>query len=193
MTLCFATNNLNKLKEVASAVGNNFKILSLKELSVVDELPETHNTFEGNALQKAQFVFDKLTIPCFADDSGLEVDALSGEPGVYSAMYAGPQRDDQANIDLLLSKLKEEKNRAAKFKTVIALTGFGEPVFFEGVVPGKIADAPSGHQGFGYDPIFIPDGHSRTFAQMSLQEKNSLSHRAIATAKLITYLRGFEK
>lgn len=189
MKLCFATNNKHKLEEVANAVGKNFTILSLDELSVVDELPETQNTFEGNALQKAQFVFDRYNIPCFADDSGLEVDALNGDPGVFSARYAGPQRNSDDNIDLLLKNLKGSTNRKARFKTCIALVGLGETKFFEGSIDGEILSERKGTFGFGYDPIFKPTGFDKTFAEMTLQEKNNLSHRARAVQKLLQYLK----
>jgi XTP/dITP diphosphohydrolase len=189
MKLCFATNNKHKLEEVAAAVGNNFTIVSLDELSVFDDLPETQNTLEGNAIQKAQFVYNKLKIPCFADDSGLEVEVLNGEPGVYSARYAGPQRNSEDNIDLLLKKIGNNPNRNARFRTVIALEGLGEQKLFEGSVNGKIITEKRGGQGFGYDPVFVPEGGSATFAQMSLEEKNKMSHRAIAVAKLVLYLQ----
>jgi XTP/dITP diphosphohydrolase len=189
MKLCFATNNKHKLEEVAAAVGNNFTIVSLDELSVFDDLPETQNTLEGNAIQKAQFVYNKLKIPCFADDSGLEVEALNGEPGVYSARYAGSQRNSDDNIDLLLKKLGDNPNRNARFRTVIALEGLGEQRLFEGSIKGKIITEKRGNQGFGYDPVFVPEGRSTTFAQMSLDEKNKMSHRAIAVAKLVLYLQ----
>jgi XTP/dITP diphosphohydrolase len=189
MKLCFATNNKHKLEEVAAAVGNNFTIVSLDELSVFDDLPETQNTLEGNAIQKAQFVYNKLKIPCFADDSGLEVEVLNGKPGVYSARYAGPQRNSEDNIDLLLKKIGDNPNRNARFRTVIALEGLGEQKLFEGSVNGKIITEKRGGQGFGYDPVFVPEGGSATFAQMSLEEKNKMSHRAIAVAKLVLYLQ----
>jgi XTP/dITP diphosphohydrolase len=189
MELCFATNNRHKLEEVTKALNDSIRILSLEELSVFDELPETQNTLEGNALQKAQFVFDKLKIPCFADDSGLEVEALNGDPGVYSAHYAGPQRDSDNNIDLLLKNLNNIQNRKAKFRTVIALIGLGETTLFEGSVDGKISHNRKGNGGFGYDPVFIPDGFSKSFAEMSLDEKNTLSHRAIAVRKLAQHIK----
>jgi XTP/dITP diphosphohydrolase len=188
MKLCFATNNIHKVKEVADAVNGQLHILTLNELSVFDELPETKQTLEGNSLQKAQFVFNKIHIPCFADDSGLEVEALGGAPGVRSARYAGDQRDDNANIDLLLKNLDGASNRRARFRTVIALVGFKDLKFFEGTVNGQIITSKKGSGGFGYDPVFLPDGQSKTFAEMSLLEKNRLSHRAIAIQKLVRYL-----
>jgi XTP/dITP diphosphohydrolase len=188
MKLCFATNNKHKLEEVAKAVGNRFKIISLEELSVLEELPETQDTLEGNALQKALYVFNKTSIPCFADDSGLEVEILNGAPGVYSARYAGPQRNSNDNIKKLLETLKSERNRKARFRTVIALVGLGEHKLFEGVVSGVITEHETGNGGFGYDPIFLPDGFQRTFAEMSVEEKNNLSHRGHAVSKLVRYL-----
>ena len=193
MDLCFATNNKHKLGEVRQAVGDAFKILSLEELSVFDDLPETHNTLEGNAMQKALFIYNKMSVPCFADDSGLEVDALNGQPGVYSARYAGPQRNDDDNIEKLLGALADQTNRKAKFRTVIALVGLGPTQMFEGVIEGRITERRSGSQGFGYDPVFQPDQHTRTFAEMSLDEKNKLSHRAKAVAKLIGYLESVKR
>ena len=189
MQICFATNNKHKLHEVANAVQGKIRIISLSELSVTDDLPETQNTFHGNALQKARFVYDHYQIPCFADDSGLEVEALDGEPGVFSARYSGPPRNDKVNINLLLEKLNGKNLRRARFVTVIALVGFGEPRFFEGFVNGEITHQRMGSEGFGYDPVFRPSGTDRTFAEMSLQEKNRLSHRAIAVRKLVDYLK----
>jgi XTP/dITP diphosphohydrolase len=189
MKICFATNNRHKLEEVAKAVPPTIQIVSLTELSVFEDLPETQNSFQGNALQKARFVFDHYNVPCFADDSGLEVEALNNEPGIFSARYAGPQRNDTDNIDLLLKKLTTTINRKARFITVIALVGFGETCFFEGVIEGDITLKPVGTNGFGYDPIFRPGGSTRTFAEMSLIEKNTLSHRAIAVKKLVAHLK----
>jgi XTP/dITP diphosphohydrolase len=189
MKLCFATNNKHKLEEVAKAVGSSFEIISLKELSVEEELPETQDTFEGNALQKALYVFNKTSVPCFADDSGLEVEALDGAPGVYSARYAGPQRNDRDNIRKLLESLKDKSNRKASFRTVIALVGLGEHQFFQGTVKGEITEKERGNAGFGYDPVFQPDGFELTFAQMSMEEKNKLSHRGQAVSKLVRYLK----
>jgi XTP/dITP diphosphohydrolase len=189
MKICFATNNKHKLEEVSRAVNEKITIVSLAELSVNEDLPETQNTFQGNALQKAQFIFERYHIPCFADDSGLVVEALNGDPGVYSARYAGPQRSDKDNTHLLLNNLKNETNRNARFVTVIALVGFGKNQFFEGVIKGMIANHPRGDNGFGYDPIFVPEKTTRTFAEMTLDEKNKLSHRAIAVRKLVEFLK----
>lgn len=190
MTICFATNNLHKLEEVRHKVASlSININSLSDIGCAEELPETQDTIPGNSLQKAIYVFSHYGIPCFADDTGLEVDALNGAPGVYSARYAGPQRNSADNIELLLSKLKDHGDRSAQFRTVITLVGLSpEPVVFEGVVRGVIGTTLRGSSGFGYDPVFIPDGHARTFAELSLSEKNQLSHRAIAVSKLIAFL-----
>jgi XTP/dITP diphosphohydrolase len=187
--LCFATNNKHKLQEVKYAVGDRFIIQSLEELSIFEELPETHTTLEGNALQKAHYLFDKLHIPCFADDSGLEVDALNGAPGVYSARYAGLQKNSDDNINLLLKNLEGVSNRAARFRTVIALVGMGDDQLFEGLIEGEILHERRGTNGFGYDPVFKPLKSPHTFAQMSMEEKNQLSHRSIAVQKLVAYLK----
>lgn len=190
MRLCFATNNKHKLEEAKDIVGENFEIVSLQEINCIEELPETSPTLEGNSLQKAEYVFRKYNIPCFADDTGLEVEALNGEPGVYSARYAGEQKNSNDNIDLLLQKLDASSNRKAQFRTVITLLGLEKnPLFFEGLVRGTITISRRGNTGFGYDPIFVPDGHVKTYAEMTLQEKSSLSHRAIAIKKLEHYLR----
>lgn len=189
MELCFATNNSNKVREVWQLVKPDFSILSLAEIGCHEELAETQNTLEGNSLQKALYVYKTYNIPCFADDTGLEVDALNGAPGVYSARYAGPQRNNEDNMQLLLANLKDKTNRKARFRTVITLIGLEkEPVFFEGEVRGVITSEKRGSQGFGYDPVFLPDGFDRTFAEMDVQEKNTLSHRARAVKKLVHYL-----
>ncbi|MBT1690023.1 RdgB/HAM1 family non-canonical purine NTP pyrophosphatase [Dawidia soli] len=196
--LCFASNNKHKLEEIRQALSDNRRIvgghvdlLSLNDIKCFEELPETRDTMEGNSLQKASYVFDHYHIPCFADDSGLEVEALKGAPGVYSARYAGAHRSDADNIDLLLKNLYGDTNRRARFRSVITLVGLDEkPVYFEGIIPGTIIAARRGTGGFGYDPVFVPEGHSRTFAEMSLEEKNAMSHRAIAVRKLADYLQG---
>jgi XTP/dITP diphosphohydrolase len=188
MELCFATNNKHKLEEVRFAVGGKFSILSLGDIHCFEELPETRDTLEDNALQKAEYVFHKYNVPCFADDSGLEVEILNGAPGVYSARYAGPQRNHDDNIDLLLKNLTGQTNRSAKFRTVIALLGFNGKHLFDGSVDGQIIDVRKGSEGFGYDPVFVPNGYSQTFAEMSLAEKNTLSHRAMAVQKLVAFL-----
>jgi XTP/dITP diphosphohydrolase len=190
MKLCFATNNQNKLREAKDIAGSGFQIVGLEDINCFEELPETQPTLEGNSLQKAEFVFRNYKVPCFADDTGLEVEALNGEPGVYSARYAGEQKNSNDNIDLLLKKLFGQSNRKAKFRTVITLIGIEkEPVYFEGSVKGTIISERRGNEGFGYDPVFVPDGYSKTYAEMTLQEKSALSHRAIAVKKLEQYLR----
>lgn len=189
MNICFASNNEHKLTEIRKAVGNKINLISLKEIGCNEELPETRNTLAGNSLQKAEYVYSHFNIPCFADDTGLEVDALLGAPGVYSARYAGEQRNSNDNIDLLLLNLKNETNRKAQFRTVITLIGLTpEPLFFDGIIRGEIIHECRGTAGFGYDPVFVPEGHTKTFAQMTLEEKNQLSHRAIAVNRLVTYL-----
>jgi len=188
MKLCFATNNSHKLEEVRHVI-KDFQIVSLEEIKCFEELPETRDTLEGNSLQKAEFVFNKYKFPCFADDTGLEVEALNNAPGVYSARYAGPQRNSDDNIDLLLKILHGKENRLARFRTVISLVGFEPtPLLFEGIIDGSITLDKRGSSGFGYDPVFLPDGYAKTFAEMTLAEKNNLSHRAQAVKKLEAYL-----
>lgn len=184
-----ATNNPHKIQEIGSILGPSFLLRSLAEIGCHEELPETQSTIEGNALQKAQYVFDHYHVPCFADDTGLEVDALRGEPGVYSAMYAGPQRSAEDNMNLLLQKLLGQTNRAAQFRTVIALVEPQGVQLFEGIVRGEILTEKRGSQGFGYDPIFVPENCSKSFAEMSMTEKNTMSHRARAVKKLVDYLQ----
>lgn len=189
MRLCFASNNKHKLEEIKNVVGRKFEILSLADIKCNEELPETRNTLEGNSLQKAEYILQHYNTPCFADDTGLEVEALNGAPGVYSARYAGNNRNADDNMALLLQNLKNDTNRKAQFRTVITLIGLqAQPVFFEGVIRGEIITEKRGSSGFGYDPVFVPEGHSRTFAEMTLDEKNQLSHRAIAVKKLADYL-----
>lgn len=167
----------------------DFRILSLEDIGCTEELPETKDTLEGNSLQKAAYVFDRYQLTCFADDTGLEVEALNGAPGVYSARYAGPQRISEHNIDLLLEKLSGIKNRKARFRTVITLIGHKKLHVFEGIVCGTIVEKRSGTAGFGYDPVFQPEGFSRTMAEMSRDEKNRISHRGQAIRKLVRYLK----
>ncbi len=188
MELVFATANQNKVAEVQKLVGQKFKLLSLKDINCNEEIPETANTFKDNALQKAKFIYDKFKLNCFADDSGLEVEALNGAPGVYSARFAGEPKNDSNNTKKLLNELQGKTNRKACFKTVIALIIDGKEEFFGGKIDGQITQDPIGNDGFGYDPVFIPDGYQKTFAQMSLDEKNSISHRAIAFQKLVYFL-----
>ncbi|WKK76412.1 non-canonical purine NTP diphosphatase [Marivirga salinae] len=189
MKICFATNNPNKIKEVAQLLGEDFQLVGLKEIGCNEELREDQSTLEGNAQQKAEYVFDHYNINCFADDTGLEIEALNSEPGVFSARYAGPQRSDKDNMALVLERLSASTNRKARFRTVISAFIDDQKHFFEGIVEGEIANEYNGDKGFGYDPIFIPKGYSQTFAQMSLEEKNKISHRAIAVRKLVDFLQ----
>lgn len=186
--LVFATNNQHKLEEIQLAVGNKFKILSLVDINCTDEIPETQPTLEGNASQKSHYIFDKYGLNCFADDTGLEIEYLNGEPGVFSARYAGPGHQHDKNMDKVLKNLKGIKNRKAQFRTVISLLINGNENLFEGQVKGKILIEKKGVKGFGYDPIFQPEGYDLSFAEMDLMEKNKISHRGRAVAKLIEYL-----
>jgi len=186
--LIFATNNKHKVEEVAAVLPPGIKVLTLSEAGVIAEMDEPYNTLEANALSKARQIFALTGKNCFAEDSGLEVAALHNEPGVFSARYAGEPRSDKANLDKVLEKLGTNSNRQARFRTVIALVLNGTEYLFEGECPGEIAEAPSGTNGFGYDPIFIPDGFSKTFASMEAAEKNKISHRSKATAKLVAFL-----
>ncbi len=187
MELVFATNNAHKLEEVQQMVGDKFVLKSLADIGCDDDIPETGVTFQENAKQKTDYLFQKYSIDCFGDDSGLEIEALNGEPGVYSARYSG-SRDMEKNIDLVLEKLQGQEDRKARFKTVISLFLQGEQYFFEGTVEGRIIAGRTGTAGFGYDPIFIPDGYDQTFAEMSLEEKNKISHRSKAVSKLVEFL-----
>jgi XTP/dITP diphosphohydrolase len=187
--LCFATNNAHKLEEIQAILGDSFELISLAETGCKEELPETGNTLEANSLQKAQYLYDHYQVNCFADDSGLEVNALDGEPGVDSAHYAGPQRSHADNVNLLLKNLGETTNRSAKFRTVITLIQNGEINQFEGSIKGQIISELRGTQGFGYDPFFVPEGYETTFAEMSLAEKGGISHRSRAFGKLVEFLR----
>ena len=179
---------MHKLEEVRAILPANFDLLSLQDVGCVQELPETNPTLEGNAQQKASFVHQHYQVDCFADDTGLEVEALNGAPGVYSARYAGPERNDQANCAKLLQALKHQKNKNARFRTVICLIFEHQEYFFEGVINGTITGEPRGNHGFGYDPIFVPEGSQKTFAEMSSAEKNQLSHRARAVSGLNQFL-----
>ncbi|MBL7884839.1 MAG: non-canonical purine NTP diphosphatase, partial [Bacteroidia bacterium] len=183
-----ATGNQNKAKEIQKLMPSSIQILSLNDISCLEEIPETQATIEGNASQKAFYVFEKYGYNCFADDTGLEVEALNGRPGVLSARYAGEGKDANANMDKILSELNDIENRSARFKTVISLVIEGKQRLFEGVVNGRIAYNKKGEKGFGYDPIFIPEGFDKTYAEMSLDEKNKISHRALAVKKLISFL-----
>jgi XTP/dITP diphosphohydrolase len=190
MEIIFASNNLNKIREINNILGNSFTLLSLQDLNINEDIPENEMTLEGNALYKARHIFKASGKNVFADDTGLEVEALNGRPGVHSARFAGENKDSDANIEKLLSLLENETNRNARFRTVIALILDGKEYLFEGTVSGKIIRARRGKQGFGYDPVFIPDGKSVTFAEMDLEEKNMISHRARAFEKLRHFLLG---
>lgn len=187
--IVFATNNAHKLEEVRAILGNRIEILSLNDIGCHDDIPETAETLEGNALLKARYVAEHYHTDCFADDTGLEVEALGGAPGVYSARYAGGEgHDSEANMRKLLLNLNDQPNRRARFRTVIALVLDGKEHLFEGIVKGNISTERQGTSGFGYDPIFIPEGHAESFAQMGNEEKNKISHRARATEKLCKFL-----
>ena len=188
MKLVFATNNANKLSEIRSLVPAGIEILSLKDINCNEELPETNPTLQENALQKAKYVFDNYGFNCFADDTGLEIDALGGEPGVYSARYAGEDCSAEDNMKKVLDKLETEQKRSAKFRTVIALIMDREATLFEGECKGSITKVKSGMEGFGYDPIFTPNGYDITFAEMSKVEKGAISHRGKAVKKLVSFL-----
>ena len=189
MKLVFATNNKHKLQEVRDIVGDRVEVLSLADIGCYDDIPETADTLQGNALIKARHIYEKYGFDCFADDTGLEVEALDGAPGVYSARYAGEECDSEANMRKLLENLTGKTNRNAQFRTVIALIINGEEMLFNGIVKGTIATEKNGDSGFGYDPVFVPEGHSASFAQMSSEMKNSMSHRFRATQQLSDYLK----
>ncbi|MCU4155206.1 non-canonical purine NTP diphosphatase [Carboxylicivirga sp. A043] len=189
MKLVFATNNLHKLEEIQALLGNQIKVLSLKNINCNEEIPETGTTLEANALQKSDYVYSRYKINCFADDTGLEVDALNGEPGVYSARYAGDDKDAEANMQKVLQKLDGVEDRKARFRTVISLIMDGKEFQFEGRVEGEILKEKSGSEGFGYDPIFKPEGFDVSFAEMELTQKNKISHRGRAVVKLIEFLK----
>ncbi|MDQ4141835.1 MAG: non-canonical purine NTP diphosphatase [Bacteroidota bacterium] len=188
LTICFASNNAHKLAEIQEILGNQFDVKSLADIGCHEELPEEQTTLEGNSRQKAEYVWQNYGVNCFADDTGLEVLALNMEPGVYSARYAGPQRSSQDNIQLLLKNLEGKENRAAQFRTSITLILDNNLFQFDGIVQGQITEEPRGTQGFGYDPIFIPEGYSQTFAEMDSAEKNRISHRGRAVQQLAQYL-----
>ncbi|MFD2824081.1 non-canonical purine NTP diphosphatase [Lacinutrix iliipiscaria] len=188
MQLVFATNNLNKLKEVQSLIPKHIKLLSLKDIGCFEDVPETQNTIEGNAIQKVEYIKTHYGYDGFADDTGLEVEALNGEPGVFSARYAGEQRDANDNMDKLLDNLSTKSDRQAHFKTVIALHLNGNTKCFTGICKGKITRDKHGEKGFGYDPIFQATGYTKTFAEISLEEKNKIGHRGKAVRQLIAFL-----
>ena len=188
LSIVFATANENKVREVLELLDDGINIVSLKDIGCEEDIPETQPTIEGNALQKAQYVIENYQVNCFAEDTGLEIEALNGEPGVFSARYAGEQKDSDANMALVLEKLKGQTNRKAQFKTVIALIIDDKTTLFEGIAKGHIAEAKSGRKGFGYDPIFIPEGYDISFAEMSAEQKNKISHRGKAVKLLLNYL-----
>jgi XTP/dITP diphosphohydrolase len=187
--LVFATNNAHKLSEVRAILAPKFEIISLADLNCNDDIPETAETLDGNALIKAQYIHDKFGLDCFADDTGLEIDALGGEPGVYSARYAGDVECAHENMCKVLEKLGDNPNRTACFRTVIALIQGTKISYFEGKINGSIATQPRGDSGFGYDPIFVPEGYMVSFAQLNAEEKNQISHRALAVKKLVDFLK----
>lgn len=187
--LLFSSHNKDKINEIRAMIPSNIHLLSLADCGFADEIPETGQTLRDNAIIKARYAAERINIACFADDSGLEVTALNCAPGVYSARYAGEPKDHAANNEKLLRKLKGAKDRSARFKTVIALWWGEEMHLFEGTVSGHIAEKPQGSNGFGYDPIFVPEGHARTFAEFSMEEKAALSHRGRALAKLLSFLK----
>jgi XTP/dITP diphosphohydrolase len=187
--LVFATNNRHKLEEVSEVLNGSIDILSMKEIGCNDDIPETADTLEGNALLKAQHIYTNYGYDCFADDTGLEVEALDGRPGVYSARYAGEDQNSARNIEKLLQELEVKENRKACFRTVVALIEGGKVSYFEGRIEGKIIKHPAGTAGFGYDPVFVPEGYSQTFAELGSELKNKISHRALAIHALIQYLK----
>lgn len=189
MKLVFATHNKNKFLEVKSILPEHFELMNLNDINCHEDIPETSNSIEGNALLKARYVEENYGFDCFADDTGLEVKSLNGAPGVYSARYAGPENDAQANIKKLLNNLQDKQDRTARFKTCIALIIDGDEILFEGICEGKITEEKQGEGGFGYDPVFLPDGYEATFSEMTLSLKNRIGHRGKAIQQLITYLK----
>ena len=189
MKIVFATNNPNKLAEIRQLMPEGIEILSLKDINCLQELPETSETLEDNAAQKAYYVYDNYGHNCFSDDTGLEIEVLDGRPGVYSARYAGPECRAEDNIQKILAEMKGEENRDASFRTIISLVIDGREFQFEGQIEGQIIPEKWGDQGFGYDPIFLPDGYEESFAQMTVEEKNIISHRGLAVKKLIQFLQ----
>jgi len=186
--LVFATNNQHKTEEIRFALASTYSVLNLEDIGCFTDIPETADTFAGNATLKSSYVYENYNLDCFADDSGLEIEALNNEPGVFSARYSG-SRDSIENINLVLKNLSDAENRKARFKTVISLMQNGKNYLFEGVINGTIRTELSGSKGFGYDPIFQPDGYNITFAEMDLAEKNKISHRAIALQKMLKFLK----
>jgi XTP/dITP diphosphohydrolase len=192
MKLVFATNNSHKLQEIQHLLGDSIELLCLNDIGCTDDIPENQETLEGNAAEKSFYIYNKYGFNCFADDTGLEIEALNGEPGVYSARYAGEERSADQNMNLVLSKMAKIKNRKARFRTVISLVIDGREIQFEGQVSGQILEEKRGATGFGYDPIFLPDESNLSFAQMSMGEKNKISHRGRAVLKLVEYLTQLE-
>jgi XTP/dITP diphosphohydrolase len=190
MKIVFATNNPNKLKEIQSLMPAGIEIISLKDIGCTEDIPETGETLEANAFQKARYLKEQYGYDCFADDTGLEVEALNGAPGVYSARYAGPERSAEANMAKILTELDGKENRKAQFRTAVALILNGKEQLFEGKVEGHISKTKQGEEGFGYDPIFLPENNLRSFAQMSMSEKGAISHRGRAVRKLVDFLKG---
>ena len=192
MKLVFATNNQHKLQEIKQILGDSIELLSLNDINCDEEIPENQETIEGNAAEKSFYILNKFGLNCFADDTGLEIEALKGEPGVYSARYAGEEKSAEKNMDLVLQKLSEIKNRKARIKTVISLVIDGREIQFEGIVNGQILEEKRGKTGFGYDPIFQPDESDLSFAEMTMEEKGKISHRGRAVQKLVEYLTHFK-
>jgi XTP/dITP diphosphohydrolase len=188
--LVVATNNAHKLEEISAILGDEMELLSLKDIGCEADIPETADTLEGNARQKARYIYENYQLDCFADDTGLEVEALDGAPGVFSARYAGNGHDSEANMQKLLRELEGKQNRKAQFRTAICLMMGGEEYLFEGIVKGEIIEEKRGSAGFGYDPIFVPEGFDKTFAELGNEVKNTVSHRALAVEKLCRFLKG---
>ena len=186
--IVFATNNAHKMEEVAAMLGGEYRLVTLRECGITEEIPENEPTIEGNALQKARYVHERTGADCFADDTGLEVDALGGAPGVHSARYATDGHDFEANMRLLLRNMEGKSDRRARFRTVIALILDGEEYVFEGVVEGRITEQPAGDHGFGYDPVFVPEGETETFAEMTPERKNALRHRGLAVRRFADFM-----
>lgn len=192
MKIVFATNNLNKLTEVQKMLPESIQLLTLKDINCFDDIEETETTLEGNAKLKANYITNNFGYSCFADDTGLEVDSLNGEPGVYSARYAGKENDSEKNMRKLLAELENKSNRNAQFKTAVALNLNNEQFVFEGICKGAILTEKSGEKGFGYDPVFKPEGYQTSFAEMTSEEKNAISHRGIAIRKLVEFLTAYK-
>jgi len=188
MKLVFATNNQHKLRELQQILGTSFELLSLADIGCTDEVPENHETLEGNASEKAFYIYNKFGYNCFADDTGLEIEALNGAPGVYSARYAGPEKSAVNNMEKVLHEMEKINSRKARFRTVISLVIDGQETQFEGIVDGEMLREPRGTAGFGYDPVFKPDGYNESFAEMAAGLKNKISHRGRAVEKLVNYL-----